>query len=150
MIGVQPRDQPQVQSAIVREQPGGRRPDVTITAAKIALVGTIVAAIIGATATITAALLQRDNSAPPTSPMFPRQKVLDEAALEGDAGVKKILIADYGVPVESVDCPAEQEVETGNEFTCTVQLEGGSGEKQVDITVVDDNGRYEVGEPRDE
>lgn len=39
-------------------------PQATITGAKIALVGTIMAAVIAAAATITAALVQRNNSVP--------------------------------------------------------------------------------------
>jgi hypothetical protein len=39
-------------------------PEATITGAKLALAGTIVAAIIGATATITVALVQQKNSMP--------------------------------------------------------------------------------------
>lgn len=47
---------------------GVPRPDPTITGAKIALVGTIAAAVIGAAATITVALLQRkDSGSTPTA-----------------------------------------------------------------------------------
>lgn len=50
-------------------------PDATTTAAKIALVGTIMAAIIGATATITAALVSRDNPTPTPMPPAPTTSV---------------------------------------------------------------------------
>lgn len=152
-----PSSYAQVHFAVVAEQQADKKPEATITGAKIALVGTIVAAIIGATATITVALLQRKNSvpapAPTATPGFFPKKVLDESALEGDNGVKKVLIGSYGVPadqIQSVDCPAGQEVKAGNKFTCTVQLGGDNpGEKVVDITVRNDSGEYEVGTPRD-
>jgi hypothetical protein len=46
-------------------------PQATITGAKIALVGTIITAIIGATATITVALVQRNNPVPPPTTPAP-------------------------------------------------------------------------------
>jgi hypothetical protein len=139
------------------EQQPDKKPEATITGAKIALVGTIVAAIIGAMATITVALLQHKNSsatASPTAiPQFVPMKVFDESALQGDNGVKKVLISRYDVQadqIQSVDCPADQEVKAGNKFTCTVQLGGGNPEeKVVDITVRNDSGEYEVGTPQD-
>ena len=148
------------------EQQAGKKPEAAITGAKIALVGTIVAAIIGATATITVALVQRKNSvpatpiiitAPPaaTPGFYSERKVFDESALEGDNGVKKVLIGSYGVPADQirrVDCPADQEVKAGNKFTCIVQLGGDRGyldEKVIDITVRNDSGEYEIGTPRD-
>jgi hypothetical protein len=145
------------------EQQAGKKPPVANTAAKFALIGTITAAIIGATATITVALLQRKDSVPapatvaptlPTAtPGFPEKKVFDEYALESDRGVKKVLISSYGIPadqIQKVDCPAGQEVRVGNKFTCTVQIDGGDLREQVvDITVRNDSGEYEVGTPRD-
>jgi hypothetical protein len=87
------------------------------------------------------------------TPGFFNKKVFDEAALEGDNGVKKVLISSYGVPaeqIESVDCPTGQEVKQGNKFSCDIQLGGDEPKQQVvDITVRNDNGEYEVGTPRD-
>lgn len=132
----------QLRFAVVAEQQAGNKPEATITAAKIALIGTIVAAIIGATATITVALTQRQNSLPApatvthtfpaATPGFAPKKVFDESALERDQGVKKILISSYGLPtdqIRSVDCPANQEVKAGNKFTCTIQLSGDNAGK---------------------
>jgi hypothetical protein len=153
----------QVGFAVVAEQQADKKSEATVTGAKIALMGTIVAAIIGATATITVTLLQRQNSVPATptivtaspaaTPGFFPEKVFDESALEGDNGVKKVLIGSYGVradQIRSVDCPADQEAKAGNKFTCTVQLGGDNpGERVIDITVRNDSGEYEVGIPRD-
>jgi hypothetical protein len=153
----------QVLFVVVAEEQVDKKPEATVTGAKIALVGAIAAAMIGATATITVALLQRKDPVPapatlaPTfpagTPGFAERKVFDEYALEGDRGVKKVLIGSYGMPadqIQSVDCPADQEVRVGNKFTCTVQLDGGNPrERVVDITVRSDNGEYEVGTPRD-
>ena len=46
-------------------------PQATITGAKIALVGTIMTALIGATATITVALVQQNNRVPTPAPPGP-------------------------------------------------------------------------------
>ncbi|HEV8555607.1 MAG TPA: DUF4333 domain-containing protein [Actinophytocola sp.] len=86
-------------------------------------------------------------------PGFFTKKVFDQGALEGDNGVKKVLIGSYGVQkdtIQSVSCPADQEVKQGNKFQCTVKL-GGDNPKDlvVDITVRNDGGEYEVGAPRD-
>lgn len=82
------------------------------------------------------------------TPGFLNNKVFDEAALEGDDGVKKILVENYNVDAEeigAIDCPAEQEVKQGNTFECTVTI--GDEENTVKITVKDDDGQYEVGTP---
>lgn len=75
--------------------------------------------------------------------------VLDAASVED--GVKNVLVNDYQVPdVDSVQCPSYPEVKAGNKFTCTVQL--GSDhlvEKVVDITVMTDDGQYQVDTPKD-
>jgi hypothetical protein len=87
------------------------------------------------------------------TPGFFNKKVFDQNALQGDNGVKKVLISSYGVPkdqIQSVSCPADQEVKQGNKFQCTVKLGGDSPKEQVvDITVRNDSGEYEVGTPRD-
>ena len=87
------------------------------------------------------------------TPGFLNKKVFDEGALEGDNGVKKVLTTSYTVPkdqIQSVDCPANQEVKQGNKFTCVVKLGGDNPKEQVvDITVRNDSGEYEVSAPRD-
>lgn len=103
------------------------------------------------------ALLQRKSSVPetatPATPGSFARKVWDEYALEGDNGVQKVLIDDYGVPadqIKSVDCPADQEVKAGSKFICIVQLDGDDpAAKAVDITVRSDSGEYQVGTLRD-
>jgi Domain of unknown function (DUF4333) len=86
------------------------------------------------------------------TPGFLNKKVLDEGALEGDGGVKKVLTAKspngYDIPadkIESVDCPANKEVKAGTEFDCTVKIEGK--DQTVHIKVRDDEGQYEVSPP---
>ncbi|HWM02016.1 MAG TPA: DUF4333 domain-containing protein [Actinophytocola sp.] len=82
------------------------------------------------------------------TPGFLNKKVFDESALEGDDGVKKILVENYKEPaedIESVDCPADQEVKQGNSFECTATIRGE--EMSVKITVVNDDGQYEVATP---
>ena len=87
------------------------------------------------------------------TPDFFNKKVFDQSALQGDNGVKKVLISSYNMPkdqIQSVTCPANQEVKQGNKFTCTVKLGGDNPKEQVvDITVRNDTGEYEVGAPRD-
>lgn len=90
------------------------------------------------------------------APGFFVTKVFDESALEGNNGVKKVL-ATYGITaeqVESVDCPAKQEVKKDSTFVCTVRIkdrpDGQAQDKAVDIKVLDeDQATYEVGQPRD-
>jgi hypothetical protein len=142
----------------VAKQQAGKKPDTTITAAKIALIGTISAAFIGAAATVTVALLQHkssDQTAENPAALFPTStsadlaiKVFDESALESDDGIKKILVEDYKMRAETVNCPADQEVRAGNKFTCVVRIgEGDFKELAVTITVVNDSGEYQVGLP---
>ena len=82
------------------------------------------------------------------TPGFLTKKVFDEAALEGDSGVKKILVENYNEKKEDiskVDCPADQEVKQGNTFECKVTI--GDEEQTVKITVVNNDGQYEVSTP---
>lgn len=86
------------------------------------------------------------------TPGFFNSKVFDESALEGDNGVRKILTANYDKPankIEKVDCPANQEVKKDTTFLCTVKFNDNPNEQVVDVKVLDDNGTYEVGPPRD-
>ncbi|MEU6131061.1 DUF4333 domain-containing protein [Saccharopolyspora sp. NPDC047091] len=62
-------------------------------------------------------------------------------------GVEQTLRDSYHLgTVESVSCPAGQEVVAGNRFDCQVTLGGGT--KPVSVTVRDSSGIYEVGYPR--
>lgn len=83
------------------------------------------------------------------TPGFLNKKVLDESALEGDNGVKKILVDSYHRTPTKVDCPANQEVKAGNTFTCQVTFNEDPKNQEVDIKILDDKGTYEVGTPRD-
>jgi hypothetical protein len=86
------------------------------------------------------------------TPGFLNTKVFDQNALQGDGGVKKILVEDYKIEnIESVSCPADQEVKVGNKFTCTVK-QGGDDPKEltVQITVTsEDDGQYQVALPEE-
>ena len=82
------------------------------------------------------------------TPGFLTKKVFDEAALEGDNGVQKILVENYNEPAEDiskVDCPADEEVKQGNTFECKVTIR--DEQQTVKITVVNDDGQYEVSTP---
>jgi uncharacterized protein DUF4333 len=82
------------------------------------------------------------------TPGFLTKKVFDETALEGDNGVKKILVENYNEPAEDiskVDCPADEEVKQGNTFDCKVTIR--DEEQTVKITVVNNDGQYEVSTP---
>jgi hypothetical protein len=78
--------------------------------------------------------------------------VLDQAALQGDDGVKKILVDEYKVEnVESVTCPADQEVKQGNKFDCQVKI-GGDEPKEVTVTITvtnEENAEYQVSLPEE-
>jgi len=85
------------------------------------------------------------------TPGFLNTKVFDQNALEGNDGVKKILVNDYKVQnIESVSCPADQEVKQGNKFECKVKV-GGDDAKEltVQITVTSDDGQYQVALPEE-
>jgi hypothetical protein len=84
------------------------------------------------------------------TPGFLNTKVFDQAALQGDGGVKKILVNDYNVQkIESVSCPADQEVKKGNKFECKVKVGGEAKELTVQITVTSDDGQYQVALPEE-
>lgn len=84
------------------------------------------------------------------TPGFLNKKVLDESALEGDNGVKKVLVDSYKRTPTKVDCPANQEVKKDTKFVCAVTFNEDPKSQAVDIKVLDDNGTYEVGAPRDQ
>jgi Domain of unknown function (DUF4333) len=62
------------------------------------------------------------------------------SAFEGKAGQE--LAEEIGVSagegIESVECPTDQEVETGAEFTCTVTFDNGSQAYET-LKIVNDN-----------
>ena len=71
------------------------------------------------------------------------KNTLDQSAAQ--AGVEKIVTESYGAKnVSNVQCPADQEVKSGNKFTCTLSIAGVKS--NVTVTFVDDNGTYE-GQP---
>jgi hypothetical protein len=47
--------------------------------------------------------------------------------------------------VSKVDCPADEEVKSGNSFECTVTI--GDEQKKVKIKVTNNDGQYEVSTP---
>lgn len=71
--------------------------------------------------------------------------VLDQQAVQ--RGVHDILTAEYGLKVGAVSCPADSEITRGNVFTCTADLDGR--DVAVKVTVVSDQGTYEVDNPVD-
>jgi uncharacterized protein DUF4333 len=128
-----------------------------MTGIRWTVAGTIAAALITAAASIIAALLNRGTPEPPATWLDakrgePGRTVFDEAALESNDGVQRVLIDNYGMradQIERVDCPDDQEVAAGTGFSCVVELGGDEPrEMTVDITVRDDSGEYEVGRPR--
>lgn len=80
------------------------------------------------------------------TPGFLNRTVLDEKSLESDQGVKSILTGTYKIEnVESVDCPADQEVKAGTRFDCKATIDGK--QQTVSVTIRDDKGTYEVATP---
>ncbi|HEX4702196.1 MAG TPA: DUF4333 domain-containing protein [Pseudonocardiaceae bacterium] len=71
-------------------------------------------------------------------------KVLDTTSVQD--GVKRILQDDYKISVTSVSCPSDPAVKVGNQFTCTVTVNGQ--QKSVQVTVKTADGQYEVAQPR--
>jgi len=88
---------------------------------------------------------------PPTGADDGGLRVFDDAVLEGPNGIERILSMDYKIEnIDSIDCPADQEVKVGSKFTCTV-TQGGDDPKEltVEITVVGDDGTYQVALPEE-
>jgi hypothetical protein len=81
------------------------------------------------------------------APGFFVTTVLDQTAVQN--GVKTVLSSQppqgYGQTVTAVSCPANQPVNAGDRFDCTVTVDGS--QKKVTITVQDSTGDYEVGQP---
>jgi hypothetical protein len=105
------------------------------------------AALVGCTSAVSGRPVpgQDDDGA---DPGFGRTTVFDEEALESAYGVAKILVEFYDytwAAIEDVDCPADQEVKPGSTFTCALTL--GGEDHTVTITVVNEDGEYEVSVP---
>jgi hypothetical protein len=77
-------------------------------------------------------------------PGFLNTKVLDTSTLE--SGVKGILQNDYKINVSTVNCPASPEVKVGSTFTCQATV--GGQQKQVQVTIKNTDGLYEVAQPK--
>lgn len=79
-------------------------------------------------------------------PGFLVTKEFDQTAVQD--GVKSILVDKYNIDkVESVSCPAGEEVKKDRQFSCKATIAGE--ERTVNITVRNDNGEYEVAPPSD-
>src|SRR5699024_2475307 len=79
-------------------------------------------------------------------PGFLNTTVFDSSQME--SGVESVLTDEYGISnVGDVSCPSGKEITKGNEFTCTVQINGT--DQEVPITVNDSEGNYTVGQPQE-
>ena len=59
---------------------------------------------------------------------------------------KQVLTTDYQAQdVKDVSCPSGQRIKQGATFTCT--LNAGGADQQVTVTILDDDGKYEVSRP---
>ncbi len=71
-------------------------------------------------------------------------KSLSQTAVQD--GVKQILTRDYqAADVSNVSCPSGEKVAKGHSFSCTVTI--GGQQQQVKVTLLDDDGKYEVSRP---
>lgn len=96
-------------------------------------IGGIVAALIAAIVLITAFLV----------PGWAPKKLSQDAVQDG---VKKVLTEDYqATDVTAVTCPSGQKVEKGASFTCTATIAGQA--QTVKVTILDNDGKYEVSRP---
>lgn len=77
-------------------------------------------------------------------PRFARYDVLDRAAVE--RGVGDVVTRDWHRQVAGVTCPDDVRVRPNTSFSCTATVDGRP--QQVPVDVVDQNGTYEVGQPR--
>ncbi|WP_143229359.1 DUF4333 domain-containing protein [Actinophytocola xanthii] len=74
---------------------------------------------------------------------MPNLDVLNEDLLEGANGVRNFLAQEYQLSdVGNVDCPGDLALQ----FDCTVTVAGQ--EKTVTVTVLNENGEFEVSEPK--
>jgi hypothetical protein len=77
-------------------------------------------------------------------PRFARYDVLDRAAVE--RGVGDVVTRDWHRQVTGVSCPDDVRVRPDTSFSCTATVDGRP--QQIPVDVVDENGAYEVGQPR--
>jgi hypothetical protein len=77
-------------------------------------------------------------------PRFARHDVLDAGSVAD--GVTRVVTEDWRRSITGVQCPEDQPVRTGTEFTCTATVDGRP--QQVPVRLVDDVGTYSVGQPR--
>jgi hypothetical protein len=77
-------------------------------------------------------------------PRFARYDVLDRAAVE--RGVTDVVTRDWHRRITGTTCPADQRVVPGTSFLCTATVDDRP--QQIPVDVVDENGTYEVGQPR--
>ncbi|MEU6640976.1 DUF4333 domain-containing protein [Saccharomonospora sp. NPDC046836] len=74
-----------------------------------------------------------------------RGDVLEQRSLQ--TGVATVLRDSYGEhDVTNVQCPADQQVQTGHTFECTVEI--GGQRRAVSIRVLNDKPEFEVGAPK--
>jgi hypothetical protein len=77
-------------------------------------------------------------------PGFLNKKVFDSAALQ--AGVTSVLTNNYQVNATNVTCPANQPVQVGSRFPCSLLVDGQ--QETVTVTVISGDGQFEVGRPQ--
>ncbi len=77
-------------------------------------------------------------------PRFARYDVLDRASVE--RGVTEVVTRDWKRQVAGVSCPDDERVRPGTTFSCTGTVDGRP--VSIPVDVVDENGTYEVGQPR--
>ncbi|MEJ2871567.1 DUF4333 domain-containing protein [Actinomycetospora sp. OC33-EN08] len=77
-------------------------------------------------------------------PRFARYDVLDRAAVE--RGVTDVVTRDWKRQATGVACPDDVRVRPGATFECTGTVDGRP--VRIPVDVVDENGTYEVGQPR--
>ncbi|WP_158847665.1 DUF4333 domain-containing protein [Saccharothrix deserti] len=125
--------------------------DMRPSAALVALAATV-AAVITSACTVTTPGVAYQVRATATvvstvtaTPQRPTRKAFRADVME--RGVTGVLRDDYKIAdVEAVECPRNQPVVPDTSFECTAQIGGRA--KAVTITVMTEDGEYEVGQPR--
>jgi hypothetical protein len=69
-------------------------------------------------------------------------KTIDSADLEGQLADQLSSQAGFKASQVSVDCPSDQKVEKGTEFTCNLKTPDGA--VTVNVTLTDDDGNYDA------
>ena len=120
-------------------QPGDQFSSMTVKSGSSKRTRTAIFGGIGALVVIAAIILITAFAWPGWAP-----KSLDQNAVQD--GVKQVLTKDYqATNVTDVSCPSGQSVEKGHSFTCTAMV--GGQKQQVKVTILDDDGKYEVSRP---